>query len=242
MLLGNIHSTETFGAVDGPGIRFVIFVSGCALRCRYCHNPDTWDAAASTRRSAEDLLAEAERYRAYWGKKGGITVSGGEPMLQMEFLTELFSLAKQRGIHTVLDTAGGPFTRSQPQFAAIEKLMEVTDLVLLDIKEMDAEKHRALCGYTNENILDFARYLSEIRKPVWIRHVLVPGLSDDEDGLYALRAFTDTLSNVEKVEVLPYHSMGEEKWNRLGIPYTLSGVEPPDEESIQRAKQILGAV
>ncbi len=241
MLRGRIHSTETFGAVDGPGIRFVIFFAGCAMRCRYCHNPDTWDAKGAGERTAEELLDEAERCRAYWGKKGGITVSGGEPLLQIDFLTELFSRAKERGIHTALDTAGQPFTKEEPHFGKFRRLMDVTDLVILDLKEMDAEKHRALCGCSNENILELAQLLSDIGKPMWIRHVLVPGLTDGEEGLRALRTFTDTLSGVEKIEVLPYHSMGEEKWKRLGIPYTLAGTPVPTEESVRRAKEILGA-
>jgi pyruvate formate lyase activating enzyme len=241
MSTGLIHSTESFGAVDGPGIRFVVFVKGCRMRCRYCHNADTWDPAGAEEKSAEDILDEAERYRAYWGKKGGITVSGGEPLLQVPFVTELFSRAKERGIHTALDTAGQPFTRTGPEYDGFVRLLSFTDLVLLDIKEMDPEKHRGLTGWGNENILDLARYLSQINKPTWIRHVLVPGVSDFDEDLYALRDFIDTLTNVERTEVLPYHSFGEEKWRRLGIPYTLSDTEPPSEERIQNAKRILRA-
>ena len=241
MSTGLIHSTESFGAVDGPGIRFVVFVKGCRMRCRYCHNADTWDPAGAEEKSAEDILDEAERYRAYWGKKGGITVSGGEPLLQVPFVTELFSRAKERGIHTALDTAGQPFTRTGPEYDGFVRLLSFTDLVLLDIKEMDPEKHRGLTGWGNENILDLARYLSQINKPTWIRHVLVPGVSDFDEDLYALRDFIDTLTNVERTEVLPYHSFGEEKWRRLGIPYTLSDTEPPSEERTQNAKRILRA-
>ena len=241
MSTGLIHSTESFGAVDGPGIRFVVFVKGCRMRCRYCHNADTWDPAGAEEKSAEDILDEAERYRAYWGKKGGITVSGGEPLLQVPFVTELFSRAKERGIHTALDTAGQPFTRTGPEYDGFVRLLSFTDLVLLDIKEMDPEKHRGLTGWGNENILDLARYLSQINKPTWIRHVLVPGVSDFDEDLYALRDFIDTLTNVERTEVLPYHSFGEEKWRRLGIPYTLSDTDPPSEERIQNAKRILRA-
>ena len=241
MSTGLIHSTESFGAVDGPGIRFVVFVKGCRMRCRYCHNADTWDPAGAEEKSAEDILDKAERYRAYWGKKGGITVSGGEPLLQVPFVTELFSRAKERGIHTALDTAGQPFTRTGPEYDGFVRLLSFTDLVLLDIKEMDPEKHRGLTGWGNENILDLARYLSQINKPTWIRHVLVPGVSDFDEDLYALRDFIDTLTNVERTEVLPYHSFGEEKWRRLGIPYTLSDTEPPSEERIQNAKRILRA-
>ena len=241
MLQGAVHSTESFGAVDGPGIRFIIFLKGCRMRCRYCHNVDTWDPAGAELRTADSLLEEAERYRSYWGKKGGITVSGGEPLLQTEFLTELFRKAKERGIHTTLDTAGQPFTREEPYFSRFRELMAVTDLVLLDIKEIDPQRHRALTGHDNANILDLARYLSETGKPVWIRHVLVPGVTDFDEDLKGLRAFLDGLSNVERVEVLPYHSMGESKWERLGIPYTLSGTEPPSEERTANARTILGA-
>ena len=241
MLQGAVHSTESFGAVDGPGIRFIIFLKGCRMRCRYCHNVDTWDPAGAELRTADSLLEEAERYRSYWGKKGGITVSGGEPLLQTEFLTELFRKAKERGIHTTLDTAGQPFTREEPYFSRFRELMAVTDLVLLDIKEIDPQRHRALTSHDNANILDLARYLSETGKPVWIRHVLVPGVTDFDEDLKGLRAFLDGLSNVERVEVLPYHSMGESKWERLGIPYTLSGTEPPSEERTANARTILGA-
>ena len=238
-MTGAVHSTESFGAVDGPGIRFVIFLKGCRMRCRYCHNPDTWDASGARQMTACELLDTAERYRGYWGKKGGITVSGGEPLLQLPFVTELFRMAKECGIHTALDTAGEPFTREEPFFSAFRELMEVTDLVLLDIKEMDPEKHRALTGHGNENILNMARYLSETGKPVWIRHVLVPGVTDFDEDLKALRAFLDTLSNVEKAEVLPYHSMGEPKWKKLGIPYSLSGTPAPSEERVRNAQNIL---
>lgn len=240
MTLGAIHSTESFGAVDGPGIRFVIFLKGCPMRCRYCHNPDTWDQAGAEMKSAKELLDTAERYRAYWGREGGITVSGGEPLMQLEFLIELFTEAKARGIHTALDTSGQPFTRSEPFFGRFEALMAVTDLVLLDIKHIDPERHRALTGRDNASILDLARYLSDIGKPVWLRHVLVPGVTDFDDDLSRLRAFLDTLHNVERVEVLPYHSMGEPKWQKLGIPYTLAGTQPPTRERIDNANRILG--
>lgn len=238
-LLGFVHSTESFGAVDGPGIKFIIFLKGCHMRCRYCHNVDTWSSDGAELRTADSLLDQAERYRSYWGKRGGITVSGGEPLLQMDFMLELFSQAKRRGIHTVIDTAGQPFSREEPFFSRFVRLMEMTDLVLLDLKEMDSVKHRELTGWGNENIIDLAGFLSELGKPVWIRHVLVPGVTDFDEDLYKLRQFIDTLSNVEKVEVLPYHSMGEPKWEKLGIPYTLSGTEPPTEERVANARRIL---
>ncbi len=235
-----VHSLESFGAADGPGVRYVIFLQGCRMRCQFCHNPDTWEEQGGTEYTAEELLSTALRYRNYWGTEGGITVSGGEPLLQMDFLLEFFTLAKNMGIHTVLDTAGQPFTREEPFFGTLEKLMEVTDLLLLDIKEMNAERHRRLTGRDNANILDFAHYLSEIGKPVWIRHVLVPERSDFTEDLQSLRAFLDTLTNVERVEVLPYHTLGVFKWENIEIKYPLEGIRPPEAERIARAEEILG--
>ncbi|WP_455260255.1 pyruvate formate-lyase-activating protein [Prevotella jejuni] len=234
-----VHSVESFGSVDGPGIRFVIFLKGCAMRCQYCHNPDTWDRAGGNLRSVDDVLSQALRYRSYWGEKGGITVSGGEALLQIQPLTELFHKAKDLGINTCLDTSAQPFSRKDGRFLAFEALMEYTDLVLLDIKHIDNDAHKRLTGWENENILDCARYLSDIHKPVWIRHVLVPGINDDDESLHRLRSFIDTLSNVERVEVLPYHDLGVYKWEQLGIPYKLTDVKPPTEESVLHARKIL---
>ncbi|GFI36171.1 pyruvate formate-lyase-activating enzyme [Lachnospiraceae bacterium] len=238
---GYIHSLESFGSVDGPGIRYVIFTSGCAMRCRFCHNPDTWDMGSGTRYSVDQLIAKALRYRSYWGAQGGITVSGGEPLLQIDFLSELFHAAKEQEIHTVLDTSGSPFTRQEPFYGKFEKLMEDTNLVLLDIKQIDDVQHKILTGQGNSNILELAQYLSEIQKPVWIRHVLVPGGSDQDEYLYRLRAFLDTLDNVERIEVLPYHTLGMYKWKELGLDYPLEGVEPPSAERIENARRILRA-
>jgi len=234
-----VHSVESFGSVDGPGIRFVIFLKGCAMRCQYCHNPDTWDRAGGNLRSVDDVLSQALRYRSYWGEKGGITVSGGEALLQIQPLTELFHKAKDLGINTCLDTSAQPFSRKDGRFLAFEALMKYTDLVLLDIKHIDNDAHKRLTGWENENILDCARYLSDIHKPVWIRHVLVPGINDDDESLHKLRSFIDTLSNVERVEVLPYHALGVYKWEQLGIPYKLTDVKPPTEESVLHARKIL---
>ncbi len=239
MVSGRIHSTESFGSVDGPGVRFIIFTQGCALRCRYCHNPDTWNAAGGQLRSADELLDIAERYRSYWGREGGLTVSGGEPLLQIDFLLELFEKAKQRGIHTCIDTAGQPFTRRQPFFGKFQRLCELTDLFLVDIKHIDPQEHRKLTGMDNEAILDMLRFLSEIGKPVWIRHVLVPTITDNDVYLRRTRAFIATLGNVEKIEILPYHSFGVYKWQELGIPYTLDGIQPPTRERVAIAKNIL---
>ena len=234
-----VHSVESFGSVDGPGIRFVIFLKGCAMRCQYCHNPDTWDRAGGNLRSVDDVLSQALRYRSYWGEKGGITVSGGEALLQIQPLTELFHKAKDLGINTCLDTSAQPFSRKDGRFSAFEALMKYTDLVLLDIKHIDNDAHKQLTGWENENILDCARYLSDIHKPVWIRHVLVPGINDDDESLHRLRSFIDTLSNVERVEVLPYHDLGVYKWEQLGIPYKLTDVKPPTEENVLHARKIL---
>lgn len=238
-LKGYIHSLESFGSVDGPGVRYVIFLSGCAMRCQFCHNPDTWNMQTGTPYTADELLKQAKKYRAYWGSKGGITVSGGEPLLQIDFLTELFRKAKAEGIHTTLDTSGNPFTKEEPFFGKFQELMKYTDLVMLDIKHIDDEQHQVLTGCTNRNILDLAECLSEIQKPAWIRHVLVPGRSDDDEFLVKLDSFIQTLNNVEKVEVLPYHTLGTFKWKELGMEYPLEGVEPPTKERVENAERLL---
>ena len=239
MTKGYIHSLESFGSVDGPGVRYVIFTSGCAMSCQFCHNPDTWNMQSGTPYTADELIAKAVKYRTYWGSKGGITVSGGEPLLQIDFLTELFQKAKEEGIHTTLDTSGQPFTKEEPYFQKFQKLMEVTDLVMLDLKHMDEEQHRMLTGHTNRNILELADYLSDIGKPVWIRHVLVPQRSDEDVYLNRLRDYIRTLHNVERVEILPYHTLGIYKWKELGLTYSLEGIEPPTKERIENANQIL---
>lgn len=238
---GRVHSLESFGSVDGPGVRFVVFLQGCAMRCRYCHNPETW-SGGGTEWTAKALLDKALHYRSYWGKNcrnGGITVSGGEPLLQMEFLTEFFRLAHQKGVHTTLDTAGQPF-REEPEFlAAFDRLLEVTDLVMLDLKEMDEERHKALTGHGNRNILAMARYLSDHGTAMWIRHVLVPDLTDDEAGLIQMDQFIRSLNTVDRVEVLPYHTLGRFKWERLGIPYSLDDARIPTQEEVRRAEELL---
>ena len=238
-LLGNIHSVESFGSADGPGVRYIVFLKGCNMRCKYCHNPDTWAAANGQQLSAEEVLQKALRYKSYWRNNGGITISGGEALLQIDFVTELFRLAKEKGVNTCLDTSGNPFTREEPFYAKFEELMQVTDLFMLDIKHMDEEAHRKLTGQTNVNILDMARCLSDHGKAMWIRHVLVPGITDDEEQLKQLRAFIDTLQTVERVEILPYHTLGVYKWKELGIPYGLEGGNPPTQEQVRRAKEIL---
>ncbi|HJA81379.1 MAG TPA: pyruvate formate lyase-activating protein [Candidatus Mediterraneibacter intestinipullorum] len=236
---GFIHSMESFGSVDGPGVRFVIFLAGCPMRCQFCHNPDTWNIQVGDQKSADDILEQALRYRPYWKDGGGITVSGGEPLLQMDFMIELFQKAKEKGVNTTIDTSGVSFTREEPFFGKFNELMKYTDLLLVDIKHIDDGQHKILTGHTNENILDMARYLSEIGKPVWIRHVLVPERNDQDEYLKKLYDFIKTLNNVEKVEVLPYHTFGEYKWKELGYEYPLTGIEPPTKERIRNANEIL---
>ena len=234
--MGRIHSVESFGTVDGPGIRFVIFFQGCPMRCKYCHNPDSWDASGGTETTAEALVSEALKYKKYFGTRGGVTATGGEPLLQLDFLLELFGLLKEKGIHTCLDTSGICFREEDERY---RKLLEVTDLVLLDVKHIDAEAHKALTGQKIDAPLKFAKFLSDNRKPVWIRHVLVPDTTDDDGALRALKAFLDTLTNVEKVEVLPYHTMGVNKYEKLGIAYPLAGVKAPSRERVENARRIL---
>lgn len=239
---GYVHSLESFGSVDGPGVRYVIFLSGCAMRCQFCHNPDTWKMGEGQEYTVDELLKKALRYKSYWGDKGGITVSGGEPMLQMDFLIEFFCKAKEAGVSTALDTSGNPYTRREPWYSKWQELMRYTDLVLLDLKQIDEEEHIKLTGHTNANILEMAEELSEMQKPVWIRHVLVPGGSDQDIYLNRLSDFIRTLSNVERVEVLPYHTLGKFKWEKLGLDYPLEGVNPPTQERIDHARTILGAI
>lgn len=243
--VGYIHSTESFGAADGPGVRFVIFMQGCRMRCRYCHNPDTWrchaDGDAGERKTADELIKTALRYRSYWKNGGGITVSGGEPLLQIGFLTELVKKAKQNGIHVAIDTAGEPFTRDEPFFSQFCRLIDLVDLFLLDLKEINPARHLSLCGKGHDNILEMARFLSERKKPMWIRHVLVPGVSDFDEDLEELSRFIGGLDTVEKVEVLPYHTLGRFKYDELGISYPLEGVAPPTPERVENARRILGA-
>ena len=236
---GRIHSIESFGSVDGPGVRFIVFLKGCHMRCQFCHNPDTWDMSSGEIKTADELLSQALRYKSYWKKGGGITVSGGEPLLQLDFLIEFFTKAKAKGVHTTLDTSGNPFTREEPFFSKFNDLMKVTDLVLLDIKQINEAEHKILTGWSNKNILDMAEYLSEINKPVWIRHVLVPGGSDNDEQLIKLDEFIKTLKNVDRVQVLPYHSLGTFKWEELGIDYPLKDVLPPTKDRIDNANKLL---
>ena len=239
MQKGRIHSVESFGSVDGPGVRYVIFVQGCRMRCKYCHNPETWAIEEGEFHTADEMLEKALRYRRYWGKEGGITVSGGEPLLQIDFLTELFEKAKACGVHTTVDTAGNPFSREDPFFRKFRKLMQVTDLFMLDLKEFDETQHKYLTGCGNHNILDMAECLSEYGKSMWIRHVLVPGVTDDEEDLKKMSDFVKSLKTVQRFEVLPYHTMGLLKWQELRMPYPLAGINPPTQEEVERAEKLL---
>ncbi len=211
------------------------------MRCMYCHNPDTWNMEAGEEMSAAEILDKAERFRSYWGEKGGITVSGGEPLLQIDFLLELFQEAKKRGINTCLDTAGQPY-RGDGEFGEkFRALMGLTDTVLFDLKHATAEGHKELTGFDNGNIQECVEAIGKSGVKIWIRHVLVPGKTDSEEHLRALRAKIDRIENVERVEVLPYHTMAKYKYEKLGIPYRLGELEPPTKESVEKAKEILGA-
>ena len=238
--VARIHSFETFGSVDGPGVRFVVFFQGCKMRCLYCHNPDTWKMEQGDEKTVDQIVKQALRYRSYWGKDGGVTCSGGEPLLQIDFLIELFKALKKEKVHTTIDTCGAPFTREEPFFSKFNELMQYTDLIMLDIKHIDNEAHKHLTQLPNTNILDCARYLSDIGKDVWIRHVLVPGYTDDDGALQRLHDFVSTLTNVKRVEVLPYHGFAAFKYEELGIPYKLKDTETPSEERIANAQKILG--
>ena len=238
-MTGRIHSFESFGTVDGPGIRFVVFLQGCPLRCQYCHNPDTW-GAGGTEYTAEEIANRALKYKNYFGDKGGVTVTGGEPLVQIDFVIELFTILKEKGIHTCVDTSGITFNPdSQQSVDKHKELLKVSDLFLLDIKHIDEEACKKLTGHSNKNTLAFAKFLSENGKPVWIRQVLVPNITDSEQALEQTRAFIETLKTVEKIEVLPYHTMGTVKYEKLGLAYPLKGVEAPTKESVEKAKRIL---
>lgn len=230
-----VHSIESFGTVDGPGIRFVLFLQGCHLQCKYCHNRDTWDVNGGEFKSLDDIFDKIMRYKNYIYPNGGVTMTGGEPLLQSKFIFELFKKLKKEGIHTCIDTSG-----SLPLTDDIKNVLSVTDLVLLDIKHIDDAKCKELVGVSNKLELNFAKYLSDNNIPIWIRQVLVPGYTDDENDLLKLRDFLNTLKTLEKVEILPYHNMGEFKWKKLGFSYPLEGVRQADQADVDRAKKILG--
>lgn len=233
---GFIHSTESFGTVDGPGIRFVIFMQGCPMRCLYCHNPDTWKIGSGKEVTAAQLIAEYEKYKEFM-HNGGITVSGGEPLVQTEFVTELFAAAKAKNINTCLDTSGVTFNPNDTR--SIDELIKYTDLVMLDIKHIDNEAHKKLTGHENINILAFARYLMQNKVPLWVRHVIVPGITDSSEELMELGQFLAELDNLKAVDVLPYHDMGKIKYKSLGIDYPLENVKPLSKDDAEKAKNII---
>lgn len=238
--MGKVHSIETFGTVDGPGVRYVVFFQGCPMRCQYCHNPDTWNLEDGQEMSAQELIERLERNKAFY-RTGGITATGGEPMLQIDFLTELFTMAKEKGIHTCLDTSGVMFPedRQGESFLKVQKLMQVTDLVMLDIKHIEEEGHKQLTGHSNHHILSFAEYLKEIGKPVWIRHVVVPGITFEENLLIKLGEYLGTLSNMEKLEVLPYHALGAVKYENLGMDYVLKDTPQLMKQQAKEAEEMI---
>lgn len=231
-----VHSIESFGTVDGPGIRFVLFLQGCHLQCKYCHNRDTWDMKGGEYKSLDDIFEKIKRYKNYMLLSGGgVTVTGGEPLLQVKFLIELFKKLKAEGIHTCIDTSGIVAITDD-----IKEVLKYTDLVLLDIKHIDDEKCKKLVGVSNKRELEFAQYLSENNIKIWIRQVLVPGYTDDEQDLLKLKKFIKSLKTVENIQILPYHNMGKYKWEKLGLKYELENVRQANQDDVERAKKILG--
>ena len=238
-MVGKLHSLESFGTVDGPGIRLVVFLKGCPMRCAYCHNTDTWTMEGAKEITVDRIMEEYEKKKPFY-KEGGITVTGGEPLMQLDFVTELFTEAHKRKIHTCLDTSGAPFKPDDPEYLEkIDKLLEVTDLVMLDIKHIDPKKHKELTKRPNDNILKFAEYLNEKDVTIWIRHVVVPGITDDEESLLDLGRFIGKLKNVKALDALPYHDMGKTKYEQLGIEYPLEDVEPATKEQAMEARETI---
>lgn len=236
---GRIHSLESFGTVDGPGVRFVVFVQGCPMRCAYCHNPDTWEMNGGTLMEPEYIIEQYERNIGFY-KGGGITVTGGEPLMQVDFLIDLFTLAKKKNIHTCIDTSGIAFNPENTAWVEkLDKLMALTDLVMLDIKHIDPEKHKELTAQSNHNILAFVSYLNDHNIDMWIRHVVVPGITDDDKYLFDLGYFIGKFKNLKALDVLPYHTMGEKKYEQLGIEYKLKGVPAMDKNKVIDKKKVI---
>ena len=232
-MLGKLHSFESCGTVDGPGIRFLVFTQGCPLRCKYCHNPDTWKLEdAKYERSVEFTINEIKKYKPFFRNGGGLTITGGEPFMQMDYIRELLKRAKEEEIHTVVDTSGYIFNDK------VKEILEYVDLVLLDIKSMNKRVYKELTGVELENTLKFARYLNEIDKPVWLRHVIVPGITDKKENLEKLSDFISSMTNIKKVELLPFHQMGSHKWDGLGMDYPLKGHREPTAREMKEARKI----
>ncbi len=238
-IIGHIHSTESLGTVDGPGLRFVVFLEGCPMRCAYCHNPDTWDKNAGTEMTVGEIVEQFDRVKEFL-RGGGITCTGGEPLVQAEFVAELFSEMKRRGVHTCLDTSGIVW-KDESRRQLTDRVLDNTDLVMLDIKHIDPEKHKWLTGQDNAAVKDFALHLSERGIPVWIRHVLVPTVTDDEASLTELGRFIARIKTLKALDVLPYHTMGVGKYKELGISYRLEGVPPADKAQAAKARDIIFA-
>ncbi len=234
-IYGNIHSIESCGTVDGPGVRFVVFTQGCPLRCKYCHNPDTWSLDENQKMTVDEILKEYDGVKEFC--TGGITVTGGEPMLQIDFVTELFKKAQEKGVHTAIDTSGLLFNKDNT--AKVDELLKYTSLVLLDIKHIDDEEHKKLTMHSNKKILEFAKYLSDIKKPMWVRHVVVPGITYNEKYLTELGTFLATLHNITGLDVLPYHDMAVPKYESLGLEYPLLDVPPLIHEQAINARNII---
>lgn len=233
--MARIHSFETFGTVDGPGIRFVVFMQGCHLKCKYCHNRDTWNINAGEIISIKELVDKIEKYSTYFkASNGGVTISGGEPLLQVDFLMTLFKELKKLGIHKVIDTSGMVDITDK-----IKELISLTDLFLLDIKHINSEKCKELVGFSNEKELEFAKYLNSINKPMWIRQVLIPGVTDEKEDILKLKEFIKALSNIEKIEILKYHDMGKFKWEQMGYKYELEDIPNATDEDVNRVKKML---
>lgn len=240
-MTGRIHSLESFGTVDGPGTRFVVFFQGCPMRCLYCHNPDTWNPSAGEEMTAEYILEQYERNKAFYNG-GGLTTTGGEPLLQIDFLIELYEKAKEKekGIHTCLDTSGIVFQPDNaPLMEKFDRLMKVTDLIMLDIKHIDPEIHKKVASQPNEGILAFAEYTAEKGVPLWIRHVVVPGLTDDDEYLFKLGYYIGGLSNLKALDALPYHTMGKVKYDKLNYDYPLKDTPAMDKETLLKKKQVI---
>jgi pyruvate formate lyase activating enzyme len=240
MTTGRIQKLESFGLVDGPGVRCVVFTQGCRMRCRYCHNPETWNCSeGGTLYTPQELFSLVYRYKSYWKNNGGVTVSGGEPLLQLDFLTEFFEICHEHHVNTALDTSGNPFENTPEYLAKFDRLLAATSIVLLDLKMFDSEEHKKLTRQPNENILEMARYISDKNIPIWVRRVLVPGLTDSDEDLTNTYEFIKTLPSVRRVEVLPYHAFAIPKWQALGIPYSLTDAIAPTQEQIKHAEEIL---
>ena len=240
MTQGRIHSLESFGTVDGPGTRFVVFVQGCPMRCAYCHNPDTQPMDGGTMMEPSYIIEQYKRNEPFYGTTGGLTVTGGEPLMQIDFLIDLFTLCKENSIHTCLDTSGIAFNPSNAQMMEkFDRLMEVTNLVMLDIKHIDPERHQWLCEQPNDSILAFAKYLNEKHVDMWIRHVIVPGITDKDEDLYRLGEFIGQFDNLKALDALPYHTMGEAKYEKLGKDYRLKGVPAMDKNKLLEKKAVI---